>query len=119
MSEVLTIYRQLATQVSGGGPGSVAGAGARRLATLGVARGLAALLGLAGVLLVARALTPDQLGRWSLALAVQGYALHLGEFGLRSVVTTEAARAGAALPALLAPLSRPPPRTVAGDRWPR
>jgi O-antigen/teichoic acid export membrane protein len=77
------------------------GAGARRLATLGGARGLAALLGLGGVLLVARALTPEQLGQWSLALAVQGYALHLGEFGLRSVVTTEASRAGDRLPGLL------------------
>jgi O-antigen/teichoic acid export membrane protein len=71
------------------------------LATLGFARGLAAMLGLAGVLLVAHALTPSQLGRWSLALAVQGYALHLGEFGLRSVVTTEASRAGSHLPGLL------------------
>ena len=52
-------------------------------------------------MLVAHALTPDQLGHWSLALAVQGYALHLGEFGLRSVVTTEAARAGRLLPQLL------------------
>ena len=52
-------------------------------------------------MLVARALTPDQLGSWALALAVQGYALHVGEFGLRSVVTTEAARAAAALPELL------------------
>ena len=54
------------------------------------------------VLLVARALSPEDLGRWSLALAVQGYALHLGEFGLRCVVTTEAARAGRRLPELLA-----------------
>lgn len=77
------------------------GSGARRLATLGMARGIAAVLGLAAVLLVAHALTPDQLGHWSLALAVQGYALHLGEFGLRSVVTTEAGRAGARLPGLL------------------
>ena len=61
---------------------------------LGTARGIAAGLGLAGVLLVARLLSPAQLGHWSLALAVQGYALHLGEFGLRSVVTTEAAHAG-------------------------
>ena len=75
--------------------------GIRRLALLGLARGGAALLGLLGVLLVAHALTPDQLGHWSLALAVQGYALHLGEFGLRSVVTTEAARAGRLLPQLL------------------
>ena len=71
------------------------------------ARGGAALLGLASVLVVARALSAEDLGRWSLALAVQGYALHLGEFGLRAVVTTEAARAGRRLPELLAPLSAP------------
>lgn len=73
----------------------------RRLALLGAARGAASLLGFAGVALVAHALAPDQLGRWSLALAIQGYALHAGEFGLRSVVTTEARRAGRLLPALL------------------
>ena len=77
------------------------GAGTRRLATLGIARGLASAFGLAGVLLVAHALTPAELGRWSLALAVQGYALHLGEFGLRSVVTTEAGRTGSRLQELL------------------
>ena len=68
---------------------------------LAAARGGTALLGLATVLVVAHALTPEDLGRWSLALAVQGYALHLGEFGLRSVVTTEAALAGSRLPELL------------------
>jgi lipopolysaccharide exporter len=77
------------------------GQGARRLATLGAARGAASLLGLATVMVVARLLDPHELGRWSLALAVQGYALHAGEFGLRSVVTTEAARAGNSLAALL------------------
>lgn len=77
-------------------------AGFGRLAVLGTARGTASALGLLAVLLVARALSPEQLGHWSLALAVQGYALHLGEFGLRSVATTEAARAGARLPELLA-----------------
>jgi O-antigen/teichoic acid export membrane protein len=77
------------------------GPGARRLATLGAGRGVASVLGLATVLVVARALDPHELGRWSLALAVQGYALHLGEFGLRGVVTTEAARAGASLAGLL------------------
>lgn len=38
---------------------------------------------------------------WGTALAVQGWALHLGELGLRSVATSEAARRPAALPALL------------------
>jgi O-antigen/teichoic acid export membrane protein len=50
---------------------------------------------------VAHALSAEDLGRWSLALAVQGYALHLGEFGLRGVVTTEAGRSGRRLPELL------------------
>ena len=77
-------------------------AGFGRLALLGTARGAASAFGLLAVLLIARALSPEQLGHWSLALAVQGYALHLGEFGLRSVVTTEAARAGRRLPELLA-----------------
>lgn len=70
-------------------------AGAGRLLGLGVARGVASLLGFLGITLVARALAPDDLGRWSLALAVAGFALHLGEFGLRSVATTELDRAGA------------------------
>ncbi len=82
-------------------PPARAGLGLRRLVVLSGARGIAAILGLAGVLLAARALTPEQLGHWSLALAVQGYALHAGEFGLRSVVTIEAGRAGALLPLLL------------------
>ncbi|MGD9510254.1 MAG: lipopolysaccharide biosynthesis protein [Geminicoccaceae bacterium] len=73
-----------------------------RVAVLGIARGAASGFGLLAVVLIARALPPDQLGRWSLALAVQGYALHLGEFGLRSAVTTEAGRAGRRLPELLA-----------------
>ncbi|MFO1049903.1 MAG: oligosaccharide flippase family protein [Geminicoccaceae bacterium] len=75
--------------------------GAGRLATLALARAAAAGLGFLTVLLIARALPPEQLGRWSLALTVQGYALHLGEFGLRSVVTTEAAHAGRHLSRLL------------------
>lgn len=75
--------------------------GAGRLATLALARAAAAGLGFLTVLLIARALPPEQLGRWSLALAVQGYALHLGEFGLRSVATTEAGHAGRRLPQLL------------------
>lgn len=70
-------------------------AGAGRLLGLGAARGGASLLGFLGVMVVAQALGPADLGRWSLALAVAGFALHLGEFGLRSVVTTELGRAGA------------------------
>lgn len=74
---------------------------ARRLLGLGAARGLASLLGFAGVLLAARLLGPADLGRWSLALAVQGYALHVAELGLRSAATTELARAGGRWPRLL------------------
>lgn len=74
---------------------------AGRLLVLGAARGLASGLALAGVLLVARLLGPEDVGRWSLALAAQGYALHLAELGLRGVAMAEAARAPAALPALL------------------
>jgi hypothetical protein len=70
--------------------------GTYRLLTLGAARGLASIMGFAALLVVARALSPEQLGLWSLALAVQGYALHFAEFGLRSAVTAEAACAGAA-----------------------
>lgn len=72
------------------------GHGTRRLLGLGGARGAASLLGFLGILLTARLLDPGELGRWSMALAVQGYALHLAEFGLRSVVTTELGRTGAA-----------------------
>ena len=72
-------------------------AGAGSLAWLALARLGVSLLGFAAVLVIARALAPAELGRWSLALAIQGYALHLGEFGLRSVVTTEAAHAGRGL----------------------
>lgn len=43
-------------------------------------------------MVLARSLAPEALGVWALALAVQGYALHLGEMGLRSVVTAEAGR---------------------------
>jgi O-antigen/teichoic acid export membrane protein len=77
-------------------------AGDRRLALLALARAGVSLLGLATLFLIARTLGPAELGRWSLALAVHGYVLHLGEFGLRGVVTTEAARAGSRLPELLA-----------------
>ena len=62
------------------------------LALLGGSRGLAAVLSFAAVAVVARRLTPADLGVWSLILAAQGYALHLGELGLRSVVTAEGRR---------------------------
>jgi O-antigen/teichoic acid export membrane protein len=77
------------------------GASLARLFGLGAARGAASLLGFVGVLLVARLLEPSELGRWALALAVQGYALHLAELGLRSVATVELARSGGAWTTLL------------------
>ena len=64
-----------------------------RLVTMGGSRALAAVLGFAGTILIARALEPATLGLWSMALAVQGLALHLGEAGLRSVAVAEVARA--------------------------
>lgn len=82
-------------------PGIRLDAGWLRLAFLAAGRGGASVLAFLAVLLLARALSPEELGRWSLALALQGHALHLGEFGLRSVVTAEAGRAGAAFPRLL------------------
>jgi PST family polysaccharide transporter len=71
------------------------------LALLGGSRGLAAALAFAAVAVVARRLTPADLGVWSLILAVQGYALHLGELGLRSVVTAEGRRTEGGAVALL------------------
>src|SRR5919205_1282380 len=64
-----------------------------RLLVLGGSRAGAAALGSLSAVVLARGLSPEALGWWSLALAVQGYALHLGEFGLRSVVTAATARA--------------------------
>ncbi len=62
-----------------------------RLVAMGGSRALAAGLGLVATLVIARSLEPAGLGLWSMALAVQGIALHLGEAGLRSVVTVELA----------------------------
>ena len=72
-----------------------------RLGTLAGARAGSAALGCLGSVLIARLLAPSALGSWGLALAVQGWALHLGEFGLRSVVTSEAARRPSSLGPLL------------------
>lgn len=44
------------------------------------------------MLVTAHKAGPAGIGVWSMALAIQGYALHLGELGLRSVVTAEAIR---------------------------
>jgi O-antigen/teichoic acid export membrane protein len=63
-----------------------------RLVTMGGSRVLAAGLGFVATLMIARALEPAAMGIWSMALALQGVALHLGEAGLRSVATTEVAR---------------------------
>lgn len=67
------------------------GRGLFRLAALGGARALAAGLGLLATLQLAPAAGPALLGEWSMLLAVQGWALHVSECGLRSVVTAEGA----------------------------
>ena len=58
-----------------------------RLGVLGGARLVAAALGWLGTLIAAKQIGPVGFGAWVLAQAIQGYALHLGEWGLRSVVT--------------------------------
>lgn len=63
-----------------------------RLAALGGARAAAAGLGFLATLQLAPAVGPETLGTWAMLLAVQGWALHLSECGLRSVVTAEGAR---------------------------
>jgi O-antigen/teichoic acid export membrane protein len=102
-----------------------------RLAALGGARALGAVLGLLAMLQLAPAAGPSVLGQWSMLLAVQGWALHLAECGLRSVVTAEGAStaggprrllpvyvgtrlllAGAVSGALLAAASRLAPETL-------
>ncbi len=70
----------------------LSGEAVERLVTMGGSRAVAACLGFLATLLVARALPPETLGLWSMALAVQGIALHFGEAGLRSVATAETAR---------------------------
>ncbi len=60
---------------------------------MGASRFGAALLGLLAATLIAQHLSPSELGVWSMALAIQGFVLHAGEFGLRSVVTAEASAA--------------------------
>ncbi len=63
-----------------------------RLVTMGGSRAVAAALGFVATMLIARALEPAALGLWSMALAAQGLAMHLGEAGLRSVAIAEVAR---------------------------
>jgi O-antigen/teichoic acid export membrane protein len=69
---------------------------------MGGSRALAAILGFLATLLIARSLEPAAMGLWSMALALQGLALQLGEAGLRSVAVTELARE----PALAKPILR-------------
>jgi O-antigen/teichoic acid export membrane protein len=70
----------------------LSGESIERIVTMGGSRALAACLGFLATILIARALPPATLGLWSMALACQGLALHLGEAGLRSVATAETAR---------------------------
>ncbi|MCX7628839.1 MAG: oligosaccharide flippase family protein [Geminicoccaceae bacterium] len=72
-----------------------------RLGVLGGARALAAFFGFLAMLELAPAAGPETLGRWSMVLAVQGWLLHLAEWGLRSVVTAEAGRTAGGGRALL------------------
>ena len=74
----------------------------RPVTALGGGRALAALVGFLAVGICADALGPDELGRWSVLLAIHAHALHLTELGLRSVVTAEAGYAGGGYAALLA-----------------
>lgn len=67
---------------------------------LGGGRAFAAFIGFVAVWQIADRLDPSSLGIWSLALAIQGYALHVSELGLRAAVTAEAG----AKPASLSPL---------------
>lgn len=63
-----------------------------RLVTMGGSRVAAAGLGFIATLMIARSLEPAAMGLWSMALALQGLALQLGEAGLRSVAIAELAR---------------------------
>jgi O-antigen/teichoic acid export membrane protein len=86
---------------SGGWRPIVSADAAERLVTMGGSRALAAVLGFVATLLIARALEPAPLGLWSMALAVQGLAMHVAEAGLRSVAVTEVARQPTQAAALL------------------
>lgn len=75
---------------------------------MGGSRALVAILGFLATLLIARSLEPAAMGLWSMALALQGVSLQLGEAGLRSVAVTELAREPA--------LARPVLRRIVGLR---
>jgi O-antigen/teichoic acid export membrane protein len=79
-------------RLRGGARHVVSADAVERLVTMGGSRALAAALGFVATILIARALEPATLGLWSMALAVQGLALHVGEAGLRSVAIAEVAR---------------------------
>lgn len=61
-----------------------------RVGALGGSRALAACIGFLAVWQLAARLGPEALGIWSMGLASLGFALHVSEFGLRSVITAEA-----------------------------
>lgn len=71
------------------------------LLVLGGSRLAAALIASLAMLVAARDAGPVVIGVWSMALCLQGYALQLAEFGLRSVATTEAIRTRGGATALL------------------
>ncbi|MCB9944743.1 MAG: lipopolysaccharide biosynthesis protein [Geminicoccaceae bacterium] len=72
------------------------------VATLTGSRVMAMMLNLVAMTVIARSLGPHELGIWSIMLALHAYGVHLGEFGLRSVVTAEAGYVGGACRHLIA-----------------
>lgn len=73
---------------------------------LGGGRLLAAGAGAAALIVLGQRVDPAALGTWAMALAVQAYASHLGELGLRSVVTAISAGTRGGPRALVAPYLR-------------
>lgn len=73
-----------------------------RIGALGGSRALAAGVGFLAVWQIAARLGPEALGVWSIGLACFGFALHVSEWGLRSVITAEAGADRMTSPALLA-----------------
>ncbi len=73
---------------------------------LGGGRLLAAGAGAVGLIVLGRRVDPATLGTWAMALALQAYALHLAELGLRSAVTAIGATTRGGPRALVMPYLR-------------
>ena len=78
----------------------------RAVLVLGGGRLLAAGAGAGALVILAQRVDPATLGIWAMALAVHAYVLHLGEFGLRSVVTAVGASTRGGPRALVLPYLR-------------